>query len=100
MAEFWASKGGMRLFTKAIALEYARERVRVKSVHLGIIDTPIWSKLSVGDHKLPFDLSEMARRGVPSDEPGRAQDVADGVVFFASDLSRRKRARRLRLMAG
>jgi len=38
MAGFCATKGGMRLFTKAIALEYAREGIRVNSVHPGMID--------------------------------------------------------------
>jgi NAD(P)-dependent dehydrogenase (short-subunit alcohol dehydrogenase family) len=88
MTGFCATKGGMRLFTKAIALEYAREAIRVNSVHPGIIDTPIWGKLSVGGRNIPVDLSEMARQGVPTGEPGRAQDVADGVLFLASDMSR------------
>jgi NAD(P)-dependent dehydrogenase (short-subunit alcohol dehydrogenase family) len=89
MAGFCATKGGMRLFAKAIALEYAREGIRANSVHPGLIDTPIWGKLFVGDRKLPpIDLNERARQEVPSGEPGRAQDVADGVLFLASDLSR------------
>jgi len=88
MAGFCATKGGMRLFTKAIALEYASEGIRVNSVHPGIIDTPIWGKLSVGGRNVPVDLSEMARQRVPTGEPGRAQDVADGVLFLASDMSR------------
>jgi len=87
-AGFCETKGGMRLFTKAIALEYAREGIRVNSVHPGMIDTPIWGKLSVGGRNLPVDLSEMARQRVPIGEPGRAQDVADGVLFLASDMSR------------
>lgn len=88
MAGFCATKGGMRLFTKAVALEYAREGIRVNSVHPGIIDTPIWGKLSVGGRNVPVDLSEMARQGVPIGEPGQAQDVAYGVLFLASDRSR------------
>jgi NAD(P)-dependent dehydrogenase (short-subunit alcohol dehydrogenase family) len=88
MAGFCATKGGLRLFTKAIALEYAREGIRANSVHPGIIDTPIWGKLFVGDRKLPIDVNERARQDVPSGEPGQAQDVADGVLFLASDLSR------------
>jgi NAD(P)-dependent dehydrogenase (short-subunit alcohol dehydrogenase family) len=88
MAGFCATKGGLRLFTKALALEYAREGIRVNSVHPGIIDTPIWGKLEVGGRKVPIDLGEMAQQGVPIGEPGRAQDVADGVLYLASDMSR------------
>jgi NAD(P)-dependent dehydrogenase (short-subunit alcohol dehydrogenase family) len=88
LAGFCATKGGMRLFTKAIALEYASEGIRANSVHPGIIDTPIWGKLSVGGRNIPVDLSDMAQKRVPTGEPGRAQDVADGVLFLASDMSR------------
>lgn len=88
MAGFCATKGGMRLFTKALALEYGREGIRVNSVHPGQIDTPIWGKLTVGGRSIPVDLPEMARQGVPIGKPGRASDVADGVLFLASDMSR------------
>src|ERR1700726_2399757 len=42
-----ATKGGVRLFAKAVAMECASvgDRIRVNSVHPGIIDTPIWGKI-------------------------------------------------------
>ena len=45
-----ATKGAVRLFTKSAALECARAgwQVRVNSVHPGIIDTAIWTKLAEG----------------------------------------------------
>ncbi len=44
LAGYCATKGGVRLFTKAVALECAaaRDGIRVNSVHPGIIETPIW----------------------------------------------------------
>src|SRR5215468_942816 len=47
LAGYCATKGGVRLFAKAIAMECASfgDGVRVNSVHPGIIDTPIWGKI-------------------------------------------------------
>ena len=44
-AAYCATKGGVRLFAKAAALEGAAHNIRVNSVHPGIIDTPIWGKM-------------------------------------------------------
>ncbi|MDT9694031.1 SDR family NAD(P)-dependent oxidoreductase, partial [Streptomyces sp. P9(2023)] len=50
LAGYCATKGGVRLFAKAVALECAAagDGVRVNSVHPGIIDTPIWGKIPTG----------------------------------------------------
>ncbi len=50
LAGYNATKGGVRLLTKGVALECAHERwlVRVNSVHPGIIDTPIWDPVLPG----------------------------------------------------
>ena len=47
LAGYCATKGGVRLFAKAIAMECATfgDGIRVNSVHPGIIDTPIWGKI-------------------------------------------------------
>jgi len=44
LAAYCATKGGVRLFSKAVAMECAqmRDNVRVNSVHPGVIETPIW----------------------------------------------------------
>ncbi len=46
LAGYSASKGGVRLFAKSAALECAAAglKVRINTVHPGIIDTPIWTK--------------------------------------------------------
>ncbi|MFK7914446.1 MAG: SDR family NAD(P)-dependent oxidoreductase, partial [Pseudomonadales bacterium] len=51
LAAYCATKGGVRLLSKAVALECGVEGwpVRVNSVHPGVIDTPIWSKVAPGD---------------------------------------------------
>ena len=89
LAAYCASKGGVRLFAKAVAMECAArgDGVRVNSVHPGIIDTPIWGKELQGGRNQPFDVEEMGRLGAPLGRVGTAQDIANGVLFLASDAA-------------
>ena len=95
LAGYCATKGGVRLFAKSIAMECAQnnDNIRVNSVHPGIIDTPIWGKIpreattGVG-HNTPMRAEDLAKAGVPLGFAGEAQDIANGVLFLASDASR------------
>jgi len=93
LAGYSATKGAVRLFAKSVALECAgaRDGIRVNSVHPGIIETPIWEKLPAGlagGRNAPIDAKQLAAAGVPLGVAGQAQDIADGVLFLASDASR------------
>jgi NAD(P)-dependent dehydrogenase (short-subunit alcohol dehydrogenase family) len=85
MAAYGATKGGVRVFTKAVALECAASRngVRVNSVHPGIIETPIWASQGSAP-----DLDAMSNASVPLGAKGLPDDVANGVLWLASDESR------------
>jgi NAD(P)-dependent dehydrogenase (short-subunit alcohol dehydrogenase family) len=62
--------------------------IRVNTVHPGVIDTPIWTKLPVSaGSNAPIDPNEVAKAGVPFGRAGQAQDIANGVLFLASDAS-------------
>jgi NAD(P)-dependent dehydrogenase (short-subunit alcohol dehydrogenase family) len=90
LAGYCATKGGVRLFAKAVAMECAAagDGVRVNTVHPGVIDTPIWTKLPTSSgSNAPIDPNEVARAGVPLGRAGQAQDIANGVLFLASDAS-------------
>jgi NAD(P)-dependent dehydrogenase (short-subunit alcohol dehydrogenase family) len=90
LAGYCATKGGVRLFAKAVAMECAADGdgIRVNTVHPGVIDTPIWTKLSEsGERNVPIDPNEVAKAGVPLGRAGQAQDIANGVSFLASDAS-------------
>lgn len=82
---YCASKGAVRLMTKAAAAEMAREKtgVRVNSVHPGFIETGMTS---------PFlsrpDLREAVVSKIPTGETGAPEDIAAAVLFLASDESR------------
>ena len=90
LAGYCATKGGVRLFAKAVAMECAAagDNIRINTVHPGVIDTPIWTKLPVSaGRNTPIDPHEIARAGVPLGRAGQAQDIANGVLFLASDAS-------------
>ena len=96
LAGYCATKGGVRLFAKAIAMECASrgDNIRVNSVHPGIIDTPIWGKIrpdlaaAAGGRNAPaIDIEDFGRRGAPLGRVGKPQDIANGVLFLASDAS-------------
>jgi len=90
LAGYCATKGGVRLFAKAVAMECAAagDNIRINTVHPGVIDTPIWTKLPVSaGRNTPIDPHEVAKAGVPLGRAGQAQDIANGVLFLASDAS-------------
>jgi len=69
LAGYCATKGGVRLFANAVATEGTAEAggIRVNTVHPGVIDTPIWTKLSgSGGRKVPIDPNEVAKAGCRS----------------------------------
>ena len=94
LAGYSATKGGVRLFAKAVAMECAGagDGVRVNSVHPGIIDTPIWGKIPTGASgnmgNAPIDPVERAKFATPLGYAGQARDIANGVLYLASDASR------------
>jgi NAD(P)-dependent dehydrogenase (short-subunit alcohol dehydrogenase family) len=95
---YCASKGGVRLFTKALALECAGagNNIRVNSVHPGTIETPIWAKMLHGGD-LPEgtnsveEIMEQTRvssaKITPLGRAGQPSDIAEGVVYLCSDAA-------------
>lgn len=81
-AAYNASKGAVRIFTKSVAVQYAKEGIRVNSVHPGLIDTDMLA----GIHLTPEMRAEGQDR-VPLGYIGSVNDIANGVLFLASDES-------------
>ncbi len=81
-AAYNASKGAVRILTKATAVQYAREGIRCNSVHPGPIETDML------DLAFPDAASRQQRAALtPMGRFGRPEDVAYGVLFLASDES-------------
>lgn len=76
-----ASKWAVRGMTKCAALDLASSGIRVNSIHPGLMDTPILEGLNAA--QLTAALAD-----IPSGKMGRPLDVAEAVVFFASDAAR------------
>ena len=75
-----ASKGAVRLMTKSAAVQYARDGIRVNSVHPGIMPPMRTSKASADPA-----WREKTLRAVPMKREGRVEEVAYAVLFLASD---------------
>ena len=80
--QYQASKGAVRLLTKSTALQYAREGIRVNSVHPGPIVTPMTEARRAD----PATYRLMVSR-IPLGRYGEADEVAYGVLYLASDES-------------
>ena len=82
LAAYGASKGAVRLFTKATAIQYAGEGIRANSVHPGPIDTP----MTEGRWSDPERQRETEQR-IPLGRSAQPIEVAYGVLYLATDES-------------
>lgn len=82
-AAYHASKGSVRLFTKAVAVEHAFERIRANSIHPGFVDTPMTASGHANNA-----VREARLAATPLGEFGQPYDIAMGCLYLASDESR------------
>ena len=83
-----ASKGAVRLMSKTDAMLYAKDKIRVNSIHPGYIQTEISKKIA---NDAPCDRSEaiaQQHRFHPLGHMGEPNDVAYGILYLASDESK------------
>ena len=78
---YQASKGAVRILTKSVATEYAKENIRCNSIHPGLITT-----LMVTEGIDP-EGQQMIERMTPLGRAGSADEIANGALFLASDES-------------
>jgi len=86
------TKGGVTLFTKSAALEFARKgyRIRVNSIHPGLIQTDMGEQTFVSRARSlgTNDVAEVRQQAMARHPIGRLgvpEDIAKGIVFLASD---------------
>jgi NAD(P)-dependent dehydrogenase (short-subunit alcohol dehydrogenase family) len=81
------SKGSIRGMTKSAAMIYAKDGIRVNSVHPGYINTPLFRRLA---GRTPAEVEAAAKRAgerVPAGRMGTPEDIARGILYLASDES-------------
>jgi NAD(P)-dependent dehydrogenase (short-subunit alcohol dehydrogenase family) len=82
-AHYNASKGGVVLLTKTMAVELAAHRIRVNALCPGYIDTPLNRQIVV-DLDDPTFVDRYVESSIPIGRPGREDDVAAAYAFLAS----------------
>ena len=77
---YQASKGAVRILSKNIAVQYAKDNIRCNSVHPGPIETP----MSADRRRDPAFMKSLIAK-VPMGRIGQPEEVAYGVLYLASD---------------
>lgn len=77
---YTAAKHGVVGLTKAAAMEYIEQGIRINAVCPGPVDTPFM-------HGLPGGLVDKLRSGVPANRLGRPEEIAEAVLWLASERS-------------
>jgi len=78
-----AAKGAIAIFTKSAALQYAKENIRINSVHPGYADTPL-TEQRFSDPAVRQELLDRT----PMGRLGTSEEVADAIVYLCSDGAR------------
>jgi len=79
-SNYTASKAGIIAMSKSLAIEYAKKNINVNCISPGFIKTPMTEKI---DEK----YKESIISKIPSARLGEPDDIANAVLFFASDQS-------------
>ncbi|GAP02168.1 glucose 1-dehydrogenase [Fructobacillus pseudoficulneus] len=82
-SSYATAKGGVKLFTETIAMEYAPKNIRANNIAPGAINTPINAK-KFADPKQYAETQSM----IPMQRIGDPEDVADAAVWLASDQAK------------
>lgn len=89
IACYAASKGGLLALTRAMAIEFAPDRIRVNAILPGAVDTPMLraglSRGHVGSGSLPERLENLANKTVIG-RVGTPEEIAHAIYFLADDV--------------
>jgi meso-butanediol dehydrogenase / (S,S)-butanediol dehydrogenase / diacetyl reductase len=82
---YCASKGAVTVMTRAMALDHAREGIRVNAVMPGEVDTPMLRGAGRVSPLTDAEIAEIGERAVPLGRVAQPREIAKAVVFLASD---------------
>jgi NAD(P)-dependent dehydrogenase (short-subunit alcohol dehydrogenase family) len=88
IAAYAASKGGLLALTRAMAIEFAPDNIRVNAILPGAVDTPMLraglGRGHVGQGDMQERLDNLARKTV-SGKVGKPEEIASAIYFLADD---------------
>jgi NAD(P)-dependent dehydrogenase (short-subunit alcohol dehydrogenase family) len=85
---YHASKGAVRLMTKTDALLYAKDKIRVNSIHPGYIWTPMVEGVGKQSGQSTAEFRKQIDALHPLGHIGEPDDIAYGILYLASDESK------------
>jgi D-sorbitol dehydrogenase (acceptor) len=101
---YCSTKAAVISVTQSMALELAKDNIRVNAIAPGVIDTPMWdvvdSQFAVYENKPKGQKKREVGEAVPLGRMGDPRDVADPCVFLASDDARYITAQTLNVDGG
>ena len=80
---YGASKGGVRLMSKSLAVELGKYGIRSNSVHPGVI----WTNMQSGAGDGTRENADALAAGIPLGRVGEPRDIANCILYLASDES-------------
>jgi meso-butanediol dehydrogenase/(S,S)-butanediol dehydrogenase/diacetyl reductase len=80
-----ATKGAVVLLTKALALDHAKDKIRVNAICPGDIDTGMTDEFYASEGKDPVELRAWLFENTPLGRIGNVEELAQCVLFLASD---------------
>jgi NAD(P)-dependent dehydrogenase (short-subunit alcohol dehydrogenase family) len=83
LSVYAATKAAVRSMVRTLAAELAPQGIRVNAISPGPIDTPVWDRIGVTKDQLKKRTSS----AVPMGRPGKPEEIAEALVFLASDES-------------
>lgn len=101
---YCATKAAVVSITQSMALELARDNIRVNAIAPGVVDTPMWdhvdSLFARYEHRPIGEKKRLVGEAVPLGHMGRPEEIADPCVFLASDEARYITAQTLNVDGG
>jgi NAD(P)-dependent dehydrogenase (short-subunit alcohol dehydrogenase family) len=101
---YCSTKAAVISVTQSLALEFAKDNIRVNAIAPGVIDTPMWdvvdAQFAKYEGKAPGQKKREVGEAVPLGRMGRPDDIAGPCVFLASDEARYVTAQTLNVDGG
>lgn len=87
LAAYSATKAAISMFTKVLAIDHARDNIRVNAICPGDIDTPMTDIAWKAMNLTPAEIREKLKEHIPIGRVGTTDDIAAMAMFLASDAA-------------